>query len=109
VDVCKKVSYFQSGKYVFESIYFGMLIALLFSINYLTLKRKGLKMKIQDIIKAILLSVLMTGIIYFFDEKNMIGIVATAILSIILIINMTMGLLKDFKKDNSDFKQNQIL
>jgi hypothetical protein len=66
-------------------------------------------MKIKDIIKAILLSVMMTGIIYFFDVKHMIGVISTAILSIMLIINMAIGLIKDYKKDDIKFKQNQIL
>jgi DMSO reductase anchor subunit len=41
-------------------------------------------MKFRDMIISILLSTSITGILYFFDEKNMVGIILAVGISIIL-------------------------
>lgn len=62
-------------------------------------------MKTKDILKAIVLSIAMTGIIFFFDEKSLLGMVVTGLITLSLIINMVMGLIKGFNKEENNFQE----
>lgn len=66
-------------------------------------------MKIKDMIISVLLSTSMTGILYFFDEKNMIGIVLAVGISLLLGGSMLKSLFFNRTLDQKDDDNKNLL